>query len=328
MDKRHYYRVLGIREGAGAAEIKKAYDKHMRRLALPDYADDPQYVARKKDQIRHAYSVLIGNAPAAAKAEREARFEKLKDAEDAGEDALNDLQRKFKKHVRHCEAGETETDDVSEGLAQLKEVLRETFAGGKDSGGDRQTKLIKKIVGIVIGLSLFSSMITACGAMTVNVLDGVVSRFETLIPEYAVNEPAHSAEESLERMDAIVENCHLYDFYGNLDLSKQSEFAEQVEWEPGDETMSEIWSEMTDLTNYMGIYSNADAVAYITGNEDFYWESDDYSNAQMVVLLMNPPVYEEIAGGINLYTREIILDYADYLRFLGAVARYQTKNII
>ena len=89
MDRRHYYRILGVREGASTADIKKAYDRHMRRLALPDYADDPEYVARKKDQIRHAYSVLVGGAAPATKAQREAHFEKWKDAEDAGEDGMN-----------------------------------------------------------------------------------------------------------------------------------------------------------------------------------------------------------------------------------------------
>ena len=85
---------------------------------------------------------------------------------------------------------------------------------------------------------------------------------------------------------------------------------------------------MTDLAYYLGMYSNSDVVWYITGDENFYWETDDFGNAAMIAMLMNPPEYEEIAGAANLYSGEVILDYADYLRFLGDVAEMQTEEIM
>lgn len=125
MDKRYYYSILGLREGASTADIKNAYERHMRRLALPDYADDPEYVARKKDQIRHAYNVLVGGAQPVTRAQKEAHFEKWKDAEDAGEDAISDIKKAFQRHVRSCEP----VTEISAGLAQLKENLMETLGG-------------------------------------------------------------------------------------------------------------------------------------------------------------------------------------------------------
>lgn len=335
MDRRHYYRVLGVREGASTADIKKAYDRHMRRLALPDYADDPEYVARKKDQIRHAYNVLVGGAAPATKAQRDAHFEKWKDAEDAGEDGMNKLKRKFERHAKNCEAKDPVLE-LPEGLEDLKTMLggildnvREGSSKSKDSGTGN-AKLAKIIVTAAISLSLFGSLVTACGSMIMNIADDF--SFQQATPEYAVQElePAEHVldPEAVKWMDHIAENCHLYDFYGNLDMSAQNEYMDQVEWEPGDETAGEIWSEMTDLAFYLGMYSNADVVWYITGDENFYWETDDFGNAAMIAMLMNPPEYEEIAGGTNLYSGEVILDYADYLRFLGDVAEDQTEDIM
>ena len=335
MDRRHYYRVLGVREGSSTADIKKAYDKHMRRLALPDYADDPEYVARKKDQIRHAYSVLVGGAAPTTKAQREARFEKWKDAEDAGEDGVSKLKRKFERHAKNCEP--KEADDFSASVEDLKNMIGglvenvKGAAGSSRSGdGDSNTKLAKIIVTAVITLSLFSSVVTACGSLIMNIADEF--SFQQAIPEYAVQEVTPAVEvldpEAVNWMDHIVQNCHLYDFYGNLDLSQQNAYQDQVEWNPGDDTAGEIWSEMTDLAFYLGMYSNSDVVWYITGDENFYWETDDFGNAAMIAMLINPPEYEEIAGGINLYSGEVILDYADYLRFLGDVAEMQTEEIM
>lgn len=336
MDRRYYYRLLGVREGASTAEIKKAYDRHMYRLALPDYADDPEYVARKKDQIRHAYSVLLGAAAPATKAQKEAHFEKWKDAEDAGEDGIKKLKRKFERHEKNCEP---KTEALT-GLEDLKTMLGGVFEkvrGGdafetrkRKESGNGNTKLAKIVVTGVICLSLFSSLITACGSLIMNLADEI--SFDMATPEYGIEEvdPADGAlnPEAAAWMDHITENSHLYEFYENLDMNTQGEFINQVEWEPGEETQGEIWSEMTDLAYYLGLYSNSDVVWYITGDENFYWESDDYGNATVIAMMMNPPDYTDIAGATNLYSDEVILNYADYLRFLGDVAEDQTEDIM
>lgn len=220
MDKRYYYSILGLREGASTADIKNAYERHMRRLALPDYADDPEYVARKKDQIRHAYNVLVGGAQPVTKSQKEARFQKWKDAEDAGEDAIEDIKRAFKRHTRSCEPA----TELSAGLAQLKDKFEEVTEGFRaampvDNGhserigkrktiylspeekqrhdeNNRQSKVIKIVLACIIGFSMFSSLITACGSMIVNVADDIASETEFGgTSEYAVEVAADQAEE-------------------------------------------------------------------------------------------------------------------------------------
>ena len=96
MDKKPYYRLLGLTEGATAAQIKDAYEKKMHKLRSDDYADDPEYVARKTREVRHAYSVLTGGAAPATRAQKEARFERWKDAQDGGEDAIREAKKAFR----------------------------------------------------------------------------------------------------------------------------------------------------------------------------------------------------------------------------------------
>jgi hypothetical protein len=338
MDKRYYYRILGVREGASAADIKKAYDRHMRRLNLPDYGDDPEYVARKKDQIRHAYNVLVGGSAPTTAAQDKAKFEKWKDAEDSGEDALAGLKRAFDKHTRSCEP----KTEISASLQEMKTMLEETFGGkvfaNRENNGDedRNSKLLKIIVIGLVCLSLFGSLITACGAMVINAAGDIAEDLTFgATPEHIFEGAAAPAvpdiseeqfsEESAERIELILENNHKYDFYGNLDLSTQEEFQDQIEWSVSEDSEDYIWQNTADLADMLGLWSVSDIVAYMTGDPDLYWELDDYSNSEIVTKLMNPPAYEEIAGGCNLYTREIILNYNGYLRFLTDVAFHQSR---
>ena len=79
MDRNYYYRILGVRSDATPQQIKAAYEARIARLNSEDYADEPEYARRKKEQATKAYKVLTGAAPAATRAQKEARFEKRKD---------------------------------------------------------------------------------------------------------------------------------------------------------------------------------------------------------------------------------------------------------
>lgn len=363
MDKRYYYRILGLREGASPADIKAAYAKQTRRLKQPDYADDPEYAARKMDQVRHAYSVLTGGAAPATREQKEARFEKWKDALDGGEDTIADAKRAFEKHVRGCGP----LTELKTGLAGLKGSIEgalesgdewssgrnssrssrgsrmRTAAGGKKrtyyspeeaeraAASDRSKKLVKVIISVFVFFSIFSSLITACGAMIVNLADDIVSEMEYAQPEYSATmeaDPDYYAMAGL-RVEEILKAASEggFDYYGNLDLSVQEEFLDAVEWDVSDESYGEIWGIMTDAAYYLGLYSNSDAVWYITGDEEYYWAADDRAIADVLFSIMYPPTFEEVAGGVNLYTGEVILNYDGYLRFLCDVAQFQTEDV-
>ena len=338
MDKRHYYRVLGVREGAGAAEIKQAYDRHMRRLGLPDYADDPEYVARKKDQIRHAYSALVGGSAPAEMVREKIRLERRKDAEDAGEDALDDLKRKFKKHVHECEA---ETD-VKISLAQVKQTINETlgtnvfstdYGKQKPVSEEQQKKILKLIVSAFIAISIFGSLITSCAGLAVEIAEEVFDGIGQAIPEseFLISEESSAAPaevwgseisaETVEQMEKIMDRSGNFDFLSVLDL-RERETVRKVAGAFGEKEPDDIWLDSADLLYALGLPDMNEAIWYITGDEDYYWEHSDYENAQILVSVLDAPEYDYVYGGKCTSTDEIILDYGAYLRFLtSAVSR-------
>ena len=68
MDKKYYYRMLGItRSNPTQQQIREAYDQRMAKLNSSDYEDDRQYARKKMKEATMAYSVLTGAAPSVTK---------------------------------------------------------------------------------------------------------------------------------------------------------------------------------------------------------------------------------------------------------------------
>ena len=99
------------------------------------------------------------------------------------------------------------------------------------------------------------------------------------------------------------------------------------EFEEDDEIMDELWSLNQDLAYSLGISSLSYAIDSYTGIEDYYYEISDYDISQMLTDIMGAPYFEDVAGLMNMYSGEIILDYESYIRFLTDVAYNQTDEI-
>ena len=347
MDRKPYYRLLGLTEGATAAQIKDAYEKKMHKLRSDDYADDPEYVARKTREVRHAYSVLTGSAAPATRAQKEARFEKWKDAQDEGEDAIREAKKAFRTgasklkafgHDTVCDLDEEAEEKGSRVFRRAEAMDEETGAfrsaggSGRTGSGSRkktyyaphehgakkegQNQLRNKIIAVAVVLFLGSGILSTCTELVTDAGNSL---------SYIISEPEYeaSSEETWEQVKQIQENADQFDFESFLDFSDCEDYADQVEWELGEETAAFIWNDMTDLAWYLHFSSNNEAISYITGDEEFYWENDDITNALTMASVMNPPAFEEVAGAVNLYTGERILNYSDYLIFLQNVAEDQ-----
>ena len=357
MDKRYYYRLLGLREDATPQQIKDAYTQKVRKLKSDDYADDPEYVERKLAEVRHAYGVLTGSAAPVTRAQKEAGFERWKDAMDGGEDAIKEAKKALRKgsaslsslgsslggalgggkqRQRDDEGGSRKQAAGAQGGMRLNGRSQsgtgkqsgqpKTYYAPHEAGSRRQTDRKKKnvlviVVAAVIFLNVFMSLIVSGCNAVFDAFDNDVS-FSYNTPEGSVD------EDTKERVEALYEVAGLYDFDGFLDASERDDYADQVEWEISDDTYQQIWGNMTDLAYDLGLYSNSEAIEYITGDEDFYWENDDLTNGLMMASVMEPPEFEDVAGCTNLYTDEVILDYSGYFRFLQNVAEDQTNELI
>ena len=318
MDNRYYYRLLGVRENATKDQIKAAYEQRTKRLKLPDYADDPEYAARKMAELRHAYQVLTGSAAPVTKDQKRARFEKIKDALDGGEDTIKETKKEFKRNseqervgIKSLKSRNTEYSSRSPRTGSRTEVRLGRTADGKIAAQQvakepLSGKAIKNIIGVVVA--------------AVVLLIGLV---DSCMPDIYYDDSYDAAylAEMQETIDEV--SSTEFDFNSYLDDSKQEENRDQIQWEVSEEVYSALWEQSYDLANVLNIYSMSDTIEYITGDSEYYWEHDDLDCAIAFVSIMNPPSFEEIAGMEDLYNKETILDYGDYMNFLYSVASMQ-----
>ncbi len=335
MNKGYYYRVLGLRDGASQEQIKAAYSEKCRKLKSEDYADDPEYVEKKLGEVRHAYSVLTGRSAPATKAQKEARFEKWKDALDGGEDTIEEAKKSAQKAWKKAgtvfsSLGESMDDEEDSVFRKIKPEGKKTYYAPheKQAKGERDRKIKNPIVIfiiVIVAVNVISGLVTGCTAL-----------FEELTDDGIHWDISYNTDESeldqdtVNRIEEIYSMPGSYDYDEGLDLSTREEYQDQVEWDVfmDSDTYNQLWGAMTDLAYGLGLYNNGDAVAYITGDADAYWENDDYFNAQQIASIMYPPDFEEVAGATNLYNDEVILNYADYLYFLRDVAERQTEDLL
>ena len=120
-----------------------------------------------------------------------------------------------------------------------------------------------------------------------------------------------------------------FDYDGWLDDSEAVQYQDQIVGEIVPEEGEEIPNYTDALAQGLCLPSAAAALAYLTGEEDFYWYNDDGQNADVLAeQLMQAPGFSEIAGAVNLYRDERILDEGAYLRFLIDVADSQTISVL
>lgn len=106
------FALLGLREGASKEEIRAAYERRLAKYKTADYADDPDYVRRKREELKAAYESAVG------KAERMS-FEKFR------EDAATELREELTE-----EAAEEFAEDAAE-AAQTIFMEREKRQSGR-----------------------------------------------------------------------------------------------------------------------------------------------------------------------------------------------------
>ncbi|MBQ4649624.1 MAG: hypothetical protein IJB73_02860 [Firmicutes bacterium] len=316
MDKKYYYRALGLQQGATNQQIKKAFESRMARLSSPDYADDPEYVAKKMSQAKYAYSVLMGSAAPMTKAQRKKNYECYKDDIEDNRDADHFIE----KHGRRMK-----NLDASVAAASAKQKLKDTFGNLAANSEIELPKGMGKIIAAVV-IAVIPLLISLAGNLVGDAFD-----YSSSEPDYSVSVEAENADkeyvmDNIEAVDRILTRDMEYDFFGSLTYPDVEVF-DDVEWELSDETYGQLWSMNDNLAHAMGIDSVYDMITYLTGDEDAFWNNDDQMISYYMVELMGAPGFSDIAGMENMYTGEVVLTYADYMEFLIITAEIQTDEI-
>lgn len=317
MDRNYYYRILGLQQGATNQQIKKAFESRMARLSSPDYADDPEYVAKKMSQAKYAYSVLMGSAAPMTKAQRKKNYECYKDDIEDNRDADHFIE----KHGRRMK-----NLDASVAAASAKQKLKDTFGNFAANSEIELPKGMGKIIAAIV-IAVIPLLISLTGNLMGDAFD-----YSSPEPDYSVSVEAEAADkeyvtDNINAVDRVLARDMEYDFWGNLQYPATDIDAEDIEWELSDETSEELWFLNDSLAKAMGIDSVADMVTYLTGDEEFYWYSDDYAISELITGIMSAPAFSDIAGMECMYTGEVILTYADYMEFLILTAEIQTDEI-
>lgn len=289
MDKKYYYRMLGLTQEVTPKQIKAAYEQRMLKLNSPDYNDDPEYARRKKEQATTAYKVLTGNAPPMSRQQKKMRFEKFKDSIESEEGNENRNHASFKQEAKKFRKAPSNTHVFADVL-----------------GGANKTAAKKTSSGIMISVAI----------VAISVIIGLVTSFVEINDEYDYS-PTFAEEESVE-IDSIQAFASEFDYLGGLDTSTIENYSSEADLQTGTDEYGggETFDNMLNIIYVLGIYDASGFFDYITGIEDYYYEYDDAACAATLIEWMGAPSLEDIAGSTNPYTGEPILSYADYLRYL------------
>ena len=313
MDRNYYYRILGLNENATSKQIKQAYEERIAKLSSADYRDDPFYAEKKKRQATEAYRVLTGSAPPVSNAQRRARFEKLKDRieqkESGGRPQESDSQ-----------------DTYKEARPDYKNEYRKNSSGSKK----------KFVVPIIIVVAV--TLITVLGSVFFAVRDYVgeidFSNFNDILGNDSNDyTDIYSSIEDVsekEQIEAAYETGLSLDYYSNLDTSAIAGNEENVQWTYGqgeyggsEDGSDDVFNSTFDVLYALEIYDMAGFYYYATGDQEFFFNYDDYQCAATLIEYLSAPPFEEIAGSTNLYTGEPILNIADYLGYIWYVINEQ-----
>ena len=177
------------------------------------------------------------------------------------------------------------------------------------------SKEAKSVAGIVF------SIIIAVASLAIGSCDSSPT------PEYNYDDTAYM-EANSQAVERVLERSMEYDFYGNLDGS--STFSDgEINWEieNDEEVVGELWGFNQDLSYALGIEGLSYGIDFYSGVEDYYYRISDYEVSLMLAEMMGAPAFEDIAGMVNEYRGEAILDYRDYMVFLIDTAENQTDEI-
>ena len=207
--------------------------------------------------------------------------------------------------------------NASKNAAAAKSAAGETLKkkAGKTVESITGSKEAKSVAGIVF------SIIIAVASLAIGSCDSSPT------PEYNYDDTAYM-EANSQAVERVLERSMEYDFYGNLDGS--STFSDgEINWEieNDEEVVGELWGFNQDLSYALGIEGLSYGIDFYSGVEDYYYRISDYEVSLMLAEMMGAPAFEDIAGMVNEYRGEAILDYRDYMVFLIDTAENQTDEI-
>lgn len=294
MDKSYYYRMLGLTGEPTPTQIKRAYNERMAKLRSSDYGDDPEYARKKMKQATMAYKVLMGDVPAPTQKQKRDYFERFKDSIENREG-----------NEKNSGGGEGRARRTSK--FDARPMYEESRGPAKSTVHAGKTPKNKAAAAGIIAL-------IAVGIIT-TFISALIDFIDWNDVDYEYYEDGFFSEEAVE--DAY-DWCEDADFFEML--GKETPYdSDAIDWNEGMDCYAEslIFQRTFALAYELGI---TDILAFyddITGEDDYYYEHDDWECAMRLLEFMHAPGLEDVVGMTNSYNGEQILSYSDYFEYLG-----------
>lgn len=286
MDRHYYYRQLGLTCDASTSQVKKAYEERMAKLNSADYADDPEYRRKKKEEATSAYKALIGSAPLSFGGQGSTPFEKIKAALDR-EDDFDDCDTCVDVEDKPSFKGRFERNKSRSSGRERKEKRE-------------RTKSVKTKTKGASVFALIITIITIAGSIF-----GIIGD----IFEDTDNTEFYNQQQSI----AIS-----IDYYDNLDSAKKENYKSKINYYDGKDKFgtSDTYYETRDVMDALDVDDADDFFEHITGDQYFYQDYDDLTCAKELIAWIGAPDFKKVAGMKNEYNGDRILSHADYLNYI------------
>ena len=301
MDKRYYYRMLGLAQEASYDKIKEAYEKKMSKLKSADYQDDPEYARKKMEEVREAYRVLTGAPPSSDNKKNTGHGRKR--------DKFSDYRRK----------------DTETGMQDRPSGNKKAFFEGpsiSNAAGSRRKSRSGSASTVITVITLALTVLIAFMGFKTQVRD---QEYDELFGY----EPLPIDQEEAEKIWEVQDFIYQIDFYRWLDDSTVYDYLDKIDWYAGENSYGDtVGDGVYDLIEALEIGDEADFFYYVTGIDDFYFTYDDASCAEVLISWMEAPSFSEVAGCTDTLSGQVILSYDEYLNYLRQVdSEYREENI-
>jgi len=286
MDRHYYYRQLGLTCDASTSQVKKAYEERMAKLNSADYADDPEYRRKKKEEATLAYKVLTGSAPTPFSGTSNNPFEKFKEAFNRDND-FDDCDTCVDEEDKPSFKGRFERNKSRSSVKEKKEKRERTKSV--------QTKTKGASV-----LAVIITVITIAGSIF-GIIGDIID--DTDYSDFYYQQQSMAYE---------------IDYYDNLDSAGKGNYKSKIDWDLGKDKYGsgDTYSETRDIMDALDVDDADDFFEYITGDAFFYQDYDDLTCAEELIRWLGAPDFEDVAGMKNEYNGDRILNHADYLKYL------------
>ena len=276
MDDRYYYRTLGIT------------------------SENPT-----QQQIKKAYEQRIAKLKSADYGDdREYANKKMREAAEA--------YRRLTGQAPSSSDKSGQAKGMSSGLKEKakeykKELLAEAGKFKKDRGKPPMAVFIAVIAAVVIAGGVISGVSEV-------ISDNHYSN--TSYVDFSFDENGEAEEDAIDEMAVLCSNT---DYYSGVDFSDADDYYYGlVDWEQGVGEYGDerIFNGICGILEQFGINNITGFFAYITGESEFYSESDDYDCASALIEWMQAPYFEMMAGARDMYNERPILSISEYLNYL------------